>query len=187
MAMVMQFGSLLVLPIGVFRMFQVPQRPAAVDGRDFFEVVRRRRRGGRPFQRPGVPRIVARRLAVPQRDDQVVDEDRVARHLDERADRAELIPNLPAAAGVVGVDPPRHAEHAGDVHRPERQDEADEQQPELPPGEPLREHPAGHLGIPVVDARRTCRTACRRSAPSGNGRRRSSCRTAESRTGRRRA
>ena len=52
-----------VFPIRVVRMFQVPQRPAAADGRDLLEVVGRRRRGRRPFQRPGVPRIVAGRLA----------------------------------------------------------------------------------------------------------------------------
>ena len=38
------------------------------------------------------------------------------------------------------------------MHRPEAEDEADVQQPELPAGEPLGQHPPGHLRIPVVDA-----------------------------------
>ena len=40
--------------------------------------------------------------------------------------------NAQPAIGVVGVNPPRHAQHAGNVHRPEGQDEANVQQPELP-------------------------------------------------------
>ena len=35
---------------------------------------------------------------------------------------------------------------------PEREEEADVQQPELPAGQPLGQHPAGHLRKPVVDA-----------------------------------
>src|SRR5262245_55893718 len=73
-----------VLPIRVIRVLQVPERPAAADGRDRLEVVTRRRRRRGPLQRPGVPRVVARRSAVAQRGEHVVDENGEARHLDER-------------------------------------------------------------------------------------------------------
>src|SRR5207245_1828217 len=43
----------LILPVRIVRVFQVPQRPAAVHHRDHLKVVRGRRRGGGPFQGPG--------------------------------------------------------------------------------------------------------------------------------------
>jgi hypothetical protein len=38
-------------------------------------------------------------------------------------------------AGLVGVDPARHAEKPGNVHAVERQVEADEEEPEVQPAE----------------------------------------------------
>ena len=52
-----------VLPVRIVGMLQIPQRPAAAHHRQRREVVGGRRRGRRPLERPGVPRIVARRLA----------------------------------------------------------------------------------------------------------------------------
>ena len=49
----------LVAAVRIFRMLQIPQRPPARDHRNRREVVGRRRRARRPFERPGVPRIVA--------------------------------------------------------------------------------------------------------------------------------
>ena len=54
------------------------------------------------------------------------------RNDDERADGRDEVVDAPARAGVVGVDPPRHAQQPDDVHREERHVDADEQQPEVP-------------------------------------------------------
>src|SRR5262249_50961079 len=59
--------TLLVLPVRVFRVFQVPERAAAVNFGQRFKVVFRRRRGRGPFGRPGVPRIITRPLPFSQR------------------------------------------------------------------------------------------------------------------------
>src|SRR6185295_20377272 len=61
----------LVAAVGVFRMFQIPERTPARDRRDRREVVRRRRGAHGPFECPGVPRIVSGPFAFPIRDDQV--------------------------------------------------------------------------------------------------------------------
>src|SRR2546421_10635497 len=42
----------LVLPVRIVRVFQIPKRPAAAHCWHFLEVVRGRRRGRGPFQRP---------------------------------------------------------------------------------------------------------------------------------------
>src|SRR5215470_421119 len=52
-----------VFPIRILRVLQVPERAAAAHNRQSLEVVLGGRRGGRPFERPGVPRIFARRLS----------------------------------------------------------------------------------------------------------------------------
>src|SRR5215472_7548874 len=49
--------NLLVLPIRIFRMLQIPQRTTTSDLGDSRKVIRRRRRSGGPFERPRVPRI----------------------------------------------------------------------------------------------------------------------------------
>src|SRR5207302_10105964 len=46
--------------VGAIRMSEVPQRPAPANRRNAGEVLRRRRRGSRPFQRPRIPWVVAR-------------------------------------------------------------------------------------------------------------------------------
>src|SRR3546814_5228125 len=50
-----------------------------------------------------------------------------------------------------GVDAPRHAEQAGYVHRKEGQVEADEQQPEAPAAQPLREGFPARRRYPVIE------------------------------------
>src|SRR5690242_19007568 len=50
---------LFVLPIGVLRVLQIPQGPAAAIHRELFEVVFRRWRTGGPRQRPAVPGLVS--------------------------------------------------------------------------------------------------------------------------------
>src|SRR5208337_4003369 len=58
-----RYSPLLVLPVRVLGMFQVPQRTPAPDHRNRREVVVRRRGSRGPFQRPRIPRIIARRLS----------------------------------------------------------------------------------------------------------------------------
>src|SRR5258708_28953236 len=63
--------ALLVLPIRVFRMLDIPKRPAALDFGNDRKVISRRWRRCRPFQRPRVPRIVSSRTSLNVRPDQV--------------------------------------------------------------------------------------------------------------------
>jgi hypothetical protein len=123
--------SLLVMPIGIFRMLQVPQRPAAPDLGDLREVVRRRRRSGGPFERPRIPGIAPGHLAAEVRPQQVADKNQHARRLKEHADGHDEIPDVPAAPRLVGIDSARHPENAGNVHEIERQMESDEEKPEV--------------------------------------------------------
>ena len=53
-------------------------------------------------------------------------------------------------AGLVRVDPSRHAHQPDDVHRSERQVQPDEHQPEVDLAQPLVEQLAGVLRQPVV-------------------------------------
>src|ERR1051326_1260687 len=61
----------LVRAVRIFGMLQVPEWPAAGDHRDGRKVIGRRRRCYRPFQRPCVPRIVPRLIALPIGADEV--------------------------------------------------------------------------------------------------------------------
>ena len=130
-----------------------PERVAARDDRDDREVVRRRRRRRRPFERRRVPGIRARRVRRRAgsarrctRKSSTPSANRNAPAVMTRFDRS------PAEPARVGVDPPRHAEQAGDVHREEADVEADEHGPEAPLAESLVQHPAGEFREPVVDA-----------------------------------
>src|SRR4030095_12928940 len=67
--------SLFVFPVRIFRMLDIPQRPAASDLQQDGEIVNRRRRGDGPFERPCVPRIAAGGPASEIRPDQVIDEE----------------------------------------------------------------------------------------------------------------
>src|SRR5262245_25570854 len=60
-------SRLLVLPVRVFRVFQVPERSAAAHFGRRFKVVFRRWRSRGPFERPGVPRVITRPLPFAQR------------------------------------------------------------------------------------------------------------------------
>ena len=46
-------------------------------------------------------------------------------------DGRDQVPEVPAHSSRIRIDPPRHALQPEDVHRPERQVEADEHQPEV--------------------------------------------------------
>src|SRR6266446_3797092 len=53
-----------VFPVGIFRVFEVPQGATAADLWNRREVVSGRRRAGRPLQSPCIPRIASRSLAM---------------------------------------------------------------------------------------------------------------------------
>src|SRR5579862_512480 len=55
--------------VGILRVRQIPQGPAAADRRDTREVVHRRWGGSSPFECPGLPGIIASRSAVTKADD----------------------------------------------------------------------------------------------------------------------
>src|SRR5262249_33818609 len=59
-------SCLLVLPIRVFGVFQVPERAAAAHYRQRLEVVLRRRRGRGPSERAGDPGVIARQRTAAQ-------------------------------------------------------------------------------------------------------------------------
>ena len=63
----------------------------------------------------------------------------------------DQVQHVPAAAGFVGVDAPRHAQHAGDVHEVEGQVEADHEEPEVPLAQRSFSIRPVTFGIPVVE------------------------------------
>src|SRR5580704_15571760 len=113
--------ELLVPPVWIFRMLQVPQRAAALDLRGDREVVRRRRRIGGPFERPRIPGIAPGERTTEVRPQQVADKNQDAGGLKEHTDCHDEIPNVPAAPRLIGIDPARHPQNAGNVHEIERQ------------------------------------------------------------------
>ena len=86
-----------------------PERMAAADGRDDGEVVGRRRRGRRPFQRRRVPRVCAGALAMAKTAPDVDQEEQHAEREQEGAERDDEVERAPAKPVRVGVDAARHA------------------------------------------------------------------------------
>src|ERR1700677_2151081 len=70
-ASIVSGSALLILPIRVLGMFDVPQRPAAVNRRDICEIIFRRWRSSCPFEGPRVPRVLACGLAAHERANDV--------------------------------------------------------------------------------------------------------------------
>src|SRR5215472_8282082 len=113
-------------------MLDVPKWPPALDLGDDGKVVSRRRRRSRPFQRPGVPRIVPRRTSPEVRSHQVEHEAQHRQNLEKGPDRDDHVPGLPTVSWLVGVDPAWHPEEPGNVHEIEAKVKADQKQPEMP-------------------------------------------------------
>src|SRR6185437_13544991 len=139
-----------VVPVRVFRMLDVPEWTAAMDDRCRSEVIGRRWRRSRPLQRPRIPRIVACNLSLVIRMDEVIDEDHGRDSLNDGADTDDQVPDLPSAAGLVGIDTSRHAQQTGNVHEVKRHVKADDHQPEMPFTQTLAHHPARRLREPIV-------------------------------------
>src|SRR5271165_2034922 len=134
-------------------MFAIPERTTAADRRDGSKVVGRRRRTHGPFECPGVPGIVAGLGSLEIRNDEVGDEDQYGDGLDESANSGKQIPNIPAAAGFVGVDAARHTEQAGDVHEIKGEMKADNEQPKMQFAEGLVQHPSRNFWVPIIKCR----------------------------------
>src|SRR5829696_9900131 len=71
---------------------RVEDGPLGADLGQPVEVVRRRRRGGRPLERVALPRVIARELAVPERGEDVPDERQHRGSDQEAADRRGEVP-----------------------------------------------------------------------------------------------
>src|SRR5579871_2269758 len=82
----------------------------------------------------------------------VVEKDDHAQRDRVRADRAYEIPEVPAHAGGIGVDPARHSVDAQDVLEREGDVHSEEEEPEVDLSQGFVEHAAGDLRVPVVEA-----------------------------------
>ena len=129
-----------------------PERISARDGRNLREVVIRRRARDAPLQRSRPPRIRAGDLAALSALEEIVDENQHRDREDHRARGGHPVVEIPALAGVVGVNATRHAKHSREVHREEREIHRDEREPEMNLAQ-LLIHQAPHdLGEIVIDA-----------------------------------
>ena len=147
-----------VRPVGIVGVLQVPERAAARRHRDDLEVVGRGRRGRGPLERPGVPRVVAGRSRRARSDRRCWQRrSAIADDLEWHAERGRRGSRSPSRG------PARRCRCAAASRAcPERacvpkvRLKPITKQPEVPAAEALGEHPAGHLGEPVVDRRRRC-------------------------------
>src|SRR5262250_1165297 len=87
-------GSL-VAAVRVFRMLQIPQRPAAGDCRDGRKVVCRRWGAYGPFESPCVPGIIPCNVSLPIRNDEVRYKHQDGDALNECADRDGQVQRVP--------------------------------------------------------------------------------------------
>src|SRR5882724_8205011 len=101
----MKLSGSFVEPVGIFRVLEVPQRPAGLHHRNGGEVVLGGRRGRGPLERPRVPGVAARARTPQVRPHEVDEELEDARSLEGDADADDQIPDVPAPSGLVGVDP----------------------------------------------------------------------------------
>src|ERR1700688_459576 len=64
-----------IFPIRILRVRQIPRLTAAAGRRQPLKIIGRRWRRGRPLERPGIPGIIARDLAVQEAGNYVPGED----------------------------------------------------------------------------------------------------------------
>src|SRR5260370_28735605 len=96
----------------------------------------------RAFKPPRVPRIVPGIGSLEIRKNDICYKHQRGNALDESADCDDQVPAIPAAAGLVGVNAPSHAEHAGNVHEIKRQMKSDYEQPKMDLPKELIRHPS---------------------------------------------
>ncbi len=115
----------------------------------------RRRRGRRPLEGRGVPRIDGRAAARHDAPHEVDGKDDLREPQRDGAHGDDDVPVLLVLEELVLqriVDPPHLPPHPDDVHGEEGEIEEDEGQPEVEMPQPVVHHAAEHLGEPVVDA-----------------------------------
>src|SRR5690242_14410363 len=117
-----------------------PQRLTSADHDRRVKVAGGRRRVRCPFQRARIPWIGARCCATSITARDVDDEQQDAENDDRRANRRHEIQRAPARLRGIRVDAARHPLESEDVHRKERDVEADEEEPKVPPAQPVIEH-----------------------------------------------
>src|ERR1700733_10854848 len=133
-------SPLLVMPVGIFGMLQIPQWTAAFYFWNDCKVIRRRGRGRGPLESPGIPRIASGDPATKVGPEKVSDKNQEAGRLKEHPNGHDQVPYVPAAAGFVGINPPRHSENSWNVHEVERQVKTDHKEPEVQFAESLAVH-----------------------------------------------
>src|SRR6266481_2710740 len=90
--------------VRIGRMLEIPKRATALDRWYDGEVMCGRRRRRRPLERPGVPWVAARSSSLEVRPQQIGDKNHDSQCLEEDPNRHNEIPQIPAAAGFIGVD-----------------------------------------------------------------------------------
>ncbi len=133
--------------------FHHPPRVARVDGRRYREVVDRRRRRNRPFERARVPRVGRGAFAVGRTPCEVDEEKQEREPKNKGVNALELVPEIKAHVGSVGIDSPRHPEFANEMHREERRIICPRRYPEMPLAKRLIQHSTGDLRPIIVERR----------------------------------
>src|SRR5215216_4891671 len=131
----------------------VPERMAARDDGDRLEVEVGRWRARRPLERVGDPRVVRGGRAPTYTQGEVDQGEQHAEPERECAHADDEVQGVPSEAAGIRVHAAGHAEEPEDVHREERDVEADEHGPEARPREALAEHPTRDLRQPEVQRR----------------------------------
>src|SRR5262245_38887463 len=88
----------LVSAVRIFRMLQIPQRPAAGDCRDGRKVVCRRWRAYGPLESPCIPGVVPCKSPFPIRNNEVRHKHQYGDALNECADGDDQIQRIPTTA-----------------------------------------------------------------------------------------
>src|SRR5215831_331262 len=105
-----------VAAVRIFRMLQIPQRPAAGDCWYGCKVVCGWRGAYGPFESPCVPGIIPCKSSLPKRNDKVRYKHENGDALNECADRYDQVQRVPPAARLVRIDAARHSQQSGNVH-----------------------------------------------------------------------
>src|SRR6266853_3200576 len=121
-----EFSSLFILPIRIFRMLDVPKRTPAPDNGNLGKVVFGWRRSRGPLECPCVPGIAPSGFTFDQRPEQIEHKHKHPSDLKNHADGDDQVPDFPSASGLVGVDPARHSQNSWDVHEIKSQMEANQ-------------------------------------------------------------
>ena len=134
------------------RVLLLPEGVTAMDDRNLGEVIVRRRGRHRPFERAGVPRVVAGHFTLAGTAEGVVCEQPDSGNHEQHAKRCHQVPHVPAHAFGEREVPPRHSNEAQVVHRTKRHVHTDEDKPEAPLAQVVAHHTTGHLREPVEDS-----------------------------------